>query len=341
MKCPKCHLPLPDDSEFCQFCGTKLEPAAQAQPAPAAEAPSTPPPQPKPAPEPAAPPPAPQESTTSTAEPDRAAMSHTESSVNSQTYTTTSTAADAPSALAAPAPAPAKADKAKRGKRVTQAKREKHCKYCGGVIDSGTKKCQGCGKRYSPAKRILLPVVCAVVLIALLGLNIFQYANNRSQAAALSEAEAQVRTLQDDLAQKDTQLQSLEEQLNSNAHTITSLRQSEKRYKIKSDLFHDICRACQSGKLGRASNYFYASKSIVIVPLSQKRAQFTLTADWPSASQVYTDYSGTSATYDFACEWDGSSITTYVYPYSVGVTTITFTNSLNSQTFNVVIVVVP
>lgn len=65
----------------------------------------------------------------------------------------------------------------------------KFCRHCGNMIDPETKKCTGCGKQYfhlhKIKKQALLITLAAVLVLALIGLNIYQYIDNKNTQSLL------------------------------------------------------------------------------------------------------------------------------------------------------------
>ncbi len=61
-----------------------------------------------------------------------------------------------------------------------------YCKKCGGLIGNKTKKCDGCGKQYFHfSSRTFIVIAIAVVAIALIGLNAYQYIVNKQKVEQL------------------------------------------------------------------------------------------------------------------------------------------------------------
>ena len=58
-----------------------------------------------------------------------------------------------------------------------------YCKKCGGLINNKTKKCTGCGRQYFHLPKInLLWVALTILVVALVGLNVYQYLEAQKQA---------------------------------------------------------------------------------------------------------------------------------------------------------------
>lgn len=85
--------------------------------------------------------------------------------------------------------------------------KKKFCKFCGGVIDTKTKKCTSCGKQFFRlTKGIVAIMSLSIVLAALVGFNIYLcigLRNSTSSISALSrqiiEKEATISALEDEV----------------------------------------------------------------------------------------------------------------------------------------------
>ena len=143
MKCYNCGLFLPDDSEFCQYCGKKIETEISI-PKNAVEEVVV-------------------DETTEAAESDLPNLGNStpenawNASVKIQTEETV--------------------------KNLNENKKEKRaksrfCKFCGGKIDEKTKKCSGCGKQYFKGikfnKFLTVVLILSLVIISSMILNIVQ-----------------------------------------------------------------------------------------------------------------------------------------------------------------------
>lgn len=169
MQCMKCNHVLPDDSEFCQYCGSRIEKieltpevdvmalvdeADTVSAAPVSAESETPasgemPKQPEevvlPLPD------------LENVEPNGAGTkdSHVFGTID--------------------VPEPKKAPKAKKVKQL----KKKYCSRCGSLIDHQSKQCTGCGKKYFKGikfnKVSVAITVLSLVIVVLIGLNVFQY----------------------------------------------------------------------------------------------------------------------------------------------------------------------
>lgn len=139
----------------------------------------------------------------------------------------------------------------------------------------------------------------------------------------------------------------LEETVELKAGTLSVLRKQNDtykatidKYKTKAELFDDLRQALSGGNLGYASSNFRASKSVFFLTTDSDPEEFTLTTTYSGGGTVNLDASPSSVTHVVFNEdtWY-SSTTLTIYPIKAGIATFTFSNTVNSQTFKIVVVV--
>lgn len=346
MNCPNCGFLLPDDSKFCQYCGTILSGNAPgSETAPALSAPV------------AFSPDAVQEAPAYPAQSDMQAAASTAvvpfpAAAPAQTtavpaYPAQSGAqADAasPAAVPSPAAAPGAWNAGSAAQHTHKVKKTEHCRACGADIDPRTKKCTACGKpssRVQPAALALAAV--SVLLVCSLAANLVQYG---SAAKIRQELEQQLESSNAAIAARESDLLQLKNQLKSTEasrerfkalyeHAKTDLEEAQKDVHYF-DLIH---RFLTGSNAGYASDQFYASKSVLILSLTGEAQSFSLTTGFSGNGKYSLRTSNNSASVSFTEDsWHGST-TIRVAPRSTGATFITFSNNLNSQTFRVLVIV--
>ena len=197
MKCPKCNHALPSDSEFCQYCGARIEkPVVPPMPEvvvapPAVDVPAS-------AEQPIA----------ESSAPEVAKQPLSVKDVNPTPAT------ESPNS---PTPVPKKeepvvAAPAPKGAKPVQAR---YCSKCGSAIDIQTKKCTGCGKQYFRGLRFAKFSVTVIILLLVIAapstLCFLQYIGNQKTIARLetsiSNLELQVRNRDSIISAKDTAIE--------------------------------------------------------------------------------------------------------------------------------------
>ena len=192
MKCMKCNHILPDDSEFCQYCGNRIEKTAVMPEVDVAVV---------------------DEVVTASEVPgkDDAVVSASAETPKQPTEEITPMLSDCGNIESDEPPKPMPGahtqdmmgtinanyqsqpdhksemdigcvpEKAPKAKKVKQMKK-KYCSRCGALIDPQSKQCTGCGKKYFKGIRFnkfaVTITVLSLVIAALIGLNVFQYLNN-------------------------------------------------------------------------------------------------------------------------------------------------------------------
>ncbi len=280
MRCYNCGQLLPDDSEFCQYCGKKIETEISI---------------PKNAVEEVA-----VDEATETAEIDLPDLGN-------------STPENAWNTIA-------KIQTEETVKNLNENKKEKRakrrfCKFCGGQIDTQTKKCIGCGKQYFKGikvnKFLIIVLTLSILILTSVILNIVQFI----KADELTETIA------------------------SQNSTISSQKNKIDLLDEKSGYYDTISKELSYGNVGYASNNFRVSEGIILVDKNEKSRKFTLTTSWGGGGNISVSYSGYSAKVSFDNDSRNNSTKMTVEPRYEGVTVVKFSNDVNSQTFKMIIIV--
>ena len=107
----------------------------------------------------------------------------------------------------------------------------------------------------------------------------------------------------------------------------------------KVSFYDEIVVGMESGNAGYAASNFFARDSVIVVSKSDTSRKITLTANWSNGGTVYVNYSSDAAWVTFDDdEWYTSTKMT-VHPRHEGVTVVTFSNSVDTKTFKVLIIV--
>lgn len=112
------------------------------------------------------------------------------------------------------------------------------------------------------------------------------------------------------------------------------------------DSFEEIADFARQSNCGYASELFHVNQGIIILDPDDTRKTITLTAAFDDAVEISVDIYGYGADLNFSEDsWSGDTTTLYVdrdaddmEEGEVGITTVTFTNDLNSQTFDILII---
>lgn len=108
-------------------------------------------------------------------------------------------------------------------KSKTKTKKDKYCKFCGGLIGSNTKKCTKCGKQYFKLKfnrYTSLVIILAVAIIALIASNIYQSYTINSMNAKISSIND---TLKDTQELFNNKMSNIEDELDDAQHYFSNI----------------------------------------------------------------------------------------------------------------------
>lgn len=175
-------------------------------------------------------------------------------------------------------------------------------------------------RKSASKKWIIVAVSLAIVVLLSASLNVYQYISARTNVEKISE-----------LSGKVNELNSTVDTLNG---TIADMESAVENYET-------IVNAVKYDNLGYAASNFQSSESVIVVSQNEKSRKFTLTANWSNGGNVSVDYDSyfPSAYVDFdQNSWTTSTKMT-IEPRHSGVTVVTFSNDVNRQTFDVIIIV--
>lgn len=205
-----------------------------------------------------------------------------------------------------------------------------NCKYCGAELYRQEKFCTNCGKentweeeQYEPMPEPEVtgrPDGMWKLIVIFVLLTLFVLTAILAIAGCVSGQQ-----LREQLAEKDTQI--LQQQAE-----IDDMEEKCKDY--------DAICALNNANIGYISKEFHVTKGLVVLKKSDVGKQITLTTKWYGYASIGVNYTGTSARLEFDNnQWKGSTTMTIV-PYHTGTTVAEFYNTLNSERFKVVLVVV-
>ena len=303
MKCPHCGNYLPDDSEFCQYCGVKL---GVLQPADIPDAETS--------------------HIGKSVLPDR--LPDIVMNIESKTAAGQSHADDA---LGKGNDVVASMSTLQRNPTENRRK-QIYCKNCGSIIDNATKRCTGCGKQYFRAK-LVIPYIAMFALLTLsICMNIMQYIHNEKAVETLATQSSEIKILEEKVSSLNSTVSTQEQTITSQKKEIASLAENAGYFDI-------ISKGLRNANIGYASNNFKSSESIIVLGKNESNRKFTLTANWAQGGNVSVDYSGSAAYISFdKNSWTTSTQMT-IKPWKEGVTIATFSNDVDSKTFKILIIV--
>ena len=320
MTCQKCGMTLPDDSEFCQYCGTPVEPSpipAQIEPSYSETAPTSTPSISEP-----------QSLTESPVEDKRSIVSSKTKGIKNRSAVTAAQSTD---------------------KNLTQEQKKKRSKYIAVVLIVAISivalaalnilqfiSYQGSQKRLAEKDDSIAELTAANEELTRINSEqeeklLAQQITIEDQSTKLSEKDKEISQKSKEISEKDKKISSQESTINSQKSKISSLE-------TKADYFTSISTALKSGNIGYAASNFNCSQSIILVKKGETK-KITLTANWSNGGTVSLSYSNYAAYVDFDQSSWSYSTTLSITGNSTGVSVVTFSNDINSKTFKIIIIV--
>lgn len=141
------------------------------------------------------------------------------------------------------------------------------------------------------------------------------------------------------VATQTTQIEELEKEVSTQESTISSQKSQIVALEEKGGYFDTICKELSTGNIGYAASNFKASESVIVVDKNETNRKFTLTANWTNGGLVDIDYSGMAAFVSFDNDSWTTSTKMTIEPWQEGVTAVTFSNNVDSKTFKILIIV--
>ena len=179
-------------------------------------------------------------------------------------------------------------------------------------------------RKSASKKWIIVAVSLAIVVLLSASLNVYQYISARTT----------VDTLNGTIADKESQIKNKNTEITNLKNKVSSMESAVENYET-------IVNAVKYDNLGYAASNFQSSESVIVVSQNEKSRKFILTANWSNGGNVSVDYDSyfPSAYVDFdQNSWTTSTKMT-IEPRHSGVTVVTFSNDVNRQTFDVIIIV--
>lgn len=181
----------------------------------------------------------------------------------------------------------------------------------------------------------------AIVLLFLLGANIIQFIAAKRTEAQLTELLNSIDSLNSVISEKDKEISAKAKEITEKDSVVSTLNDLIDTLETDAENYRTVVAAVKSSDFGYAASNFYTSEDIIVVDMNEKNRKFTLTAHWSNGGNVSVDYDSffPAAFVDFDQDSWSTSTKMTVQPNYSGVTVVSFSNDVNSQIFNVIIIV--
>lgn len=176
--------------------------------------------------------------------------------------------------------------------------------------------------KVAPVAAVALLVVCIVLFGQVSGL--------KSQLEEASQ-------LKEQYFSENQELQDVVEALNQ---TLAEQQLTIDDLQLTADEYNSMYEILTTHNVGSATYNFQATEKMMVVKMGDTGHKFTLTAYWRDGGTVSIDYSSPCATISFDKENFVKTTPMTIIPNSPGFTVATFSNSEDSNTFSMLIVVV-
>lgn len=191
-------------------------------------------------------------------------------------------------------------------------------------------------KKEGNGGKLAFIIIAAVLIAALAGLNIYQYAAFGSTA---QESADRIKQLEGEVSSKESEINSLHGQIDTLESEALSRENELSALRTRSDWLDEIAEFIDDYDAGYATDYFRASEALIVTTTADYLESFTLYTEYNLGMTVSYETEGSSATLEFAEDTWGSSVELYVYPQSPGITIFTLSNDLYYDSFRVMVVV--
>lgn len=191
-------------------------------------------------------------------------------------------------------------------------------------------------KKEGNGGKLAFIIIAAVLIAALAGLNIYQYAAFGSTA---QESADRIKQLEGEVSSKESEINSLHGQIDTLESEALSRENELSSLRTRSGWLDEIAEFIDDYDAGYATDYFRASEALIVTTTADYLESFTLYTEYNLGMTVSYETEGSSATLEFAEDTWGSSVELYVYPQSPGITVFTLSNDLYYDSFRVMVVV--
>ena len=191
-------------------------------------------------------------------------------------------------------------------------------------------------KKEGNGGKLAFIIIAAVLIAALAGLNVYQYAAFGSTA---QESADRIKQLEGEVSSKESEINSLHGQIDTLESEALSRENELSALRTRSDWLDEIAEFIDDYDAGYATDYFRASEALIVTTTADYLESFTLYTEYNLGMTVSYETEGSSATLEFAEDTWGSSVDLYVYPQSPGITIFTLSNDLYYDSFRVMVVV--
>ena len=178
----------------------------------------------------------------------------------------------------------------------------------------------------------VLALILGLLLLAAIGLNVYQYILWDETNEQLIKADGILVNMKSELNQKSGEIAELREQVDFLDGYVMELEESA----WVADHLRSIA---EEGNFGYAADNFRTNAAIYVVDQNSTTDKLTLWANWPSGGTVYVDYLGEAAWVNFDQNSWKTSTTMTIAPEQPGISIVTFSNSIDSNTFSILLIV--
>ena len=191
-------------------------------------------------------------------------------------------------------------------------------------------------KKEGNGGKLAFIIIAAVLIAALAGLNVYQYAAFGSTA---QESADRIKQLEGEVSSKESEINSLHGQIDTLESEALGRENELSALRTRSGWLDEIAEFIDDYDAGYATDYFRASEALIVTTTADYLESFTLYTEYNLGMTVSYETEGSSATLEFAEDTWGSSVDLYVYPQSPGITIFTLSNDLYYDSFRVMVVV--